>query len=105
MATTFTANTDSSSRVNEYPPSSFRKVITGVLVTDGTDGASAGDIPASLFGLSVIEDSRPLVKNDNTLIVTTQPAYNGASLLAKAAASAAPADIPSGTYKAIVYGY
>ena len=105
MATTFTPSTDSTSRVNEYPPSSQRKLITGTLVTDGTDGAAAGDIPASLFGLSTIEKAEPLVKSDNTLIVVAMPAYNGASLLGKAAATAAPADIPSGTYKTLVYGY
>lgn len=102
---TFAASTDTTSRINEYPPSSQRKLISGTLVTDGSNGASAGDIPASLFGLTKIEDSRPLVKSDNTLIVTTAPAYDGGSLLGKAAATAAPADIPSGTYHAIVLGY
>jgi hypothetical protein len=46
-----------------------------------------------------------LVKNDNTLMVVLAPAFNGASLLGKAAATAAPADIPVGTYLVTVYGY
>lgn len=102
MATTFAR---SSYRAGQYPPSGPRKVIYGAITTDGTDGASAGDIPASLFGLSVIEEVEPLVKSDNTLIVVASPAYNGASLLGKAAATAAPADIPSGTYKTAIRGY
>lgn len=96
---------DSNSRVIEYPPSSLRKCVSGVLTTAGSDGASALDIPASLFGLTKIEDARPLVKSDNTLLVVAMPAYDGLSLLGKAAATAAAADIPSGDYRAIVFGY
>lgn len=102
-APTFTA--DGSSRAAEFPPSGPRKRIVGSLVCDGTVGAAAGDIPASTFGLSFIESAYPLIKNDNTLIVTVGPAFNGASLLGKAAGTAAPAAIPAGTYKAIVLGY
>ena len=102
---TFTQSTDTTSRISDYPPSSQRKIVSGTFVTDGTNGASALDIPASLFGLTKIERADPLVKSDNTLIVVVMPAYDGLSLLGKAAATAAPADIPSGTYKAVVYGY
>lgn len=94
-----------SSRVGEYPPTSQRKIIAAVLSADGNDGASAGDIPASKFGLTFIEWCSPAVKSDNTLIVTCAPAYDGGSLLGKAAGSAAPADIPSGDYKLILFGY
>ena len=102
---TFTQSTDSTSRVRDFPPSSQRKIVTGTMATDGSNGASALDIPASLFGLVKIERVLPLVKSDNTLIVVAAPAYDGLSLLGKAAATAAPADIPSGTYLVVVEGY
>src|SRR5882762_9598934 len=100
-----TATIGDSSRVAEYPPTSARKELVVTLVADGTDGASAGDIPASLFGLTFIERCSPAVKSDNTLIVVCAPAYDGGSLLGKAAATAAPADIPSGTYLIKLFGY
>lgn len=103
MATTATIG--DSSRTAEFPPTSARKQISATIVTDGTDGAAALDIPASLFGLTFIERSSAAVNSTNTLIVVTAPAYNGLSLLGKAAATAAPADIPSGTYLITVWGY
>ncbi len=75
------------------------------MTTDGSDGASALDIPASVFGLTFIESAHPAVKSDNTLIVVVAPAYDGKSLLGKAAATAAAADIPSGTYLFTLIGY
>src|SRR5690242_18612871 len=96
MATT--AVIGDSSRVAEYPPTSARKHISVVITTDGSDGAAAGDIPASLFGLTFIEDASAAVKDDNSLIVVVAPAYDGKSLLGKAAATAAAADIPAGNY-------
>lgn len=103
MATTATQGV--TSRVREFPPSSQRKIIVATMTTDGNDGASAGDIPASVFGLSFIEAASPAVKDDNSLIVVVAPAYDGKSLLGKAAATAAAADIPSGTYLLTVEGY
>lgn len=94
-----------SGRPAEFPPSGPRKILNVTLVAGGSDGAAAGDYPASLFGLSFIERSSPAVKSDNTLIVVTAPAYDGTSLLGKAADTAAPADIPSGTYKLTLVGY
>lgn len=79
-------------------------VIVATMVCDGTVGALPNDIPASLFGVPFIEKCGPAVKNDNTLIVLCAPAFNGASLLGKAAASAAPANIPAGAYSIVVYG-
>jgi hypothetical protein len=104
-ALAFSGSSDSTSRVNEYPPSSQRKIVSGTLTVSGSEGAAVDSIPASLFGLSKIEDSRPLVKSDNTLVVVTAPAYNGGSLLGKAAATAAPANVPAGDYHCIVLGY
>jgi hypothetical protein len=102
-APTFVAN--AASRVPEFPPTSQRKEIVGVLTVDGTVGALPGDIPASTFGLSFIERASPGVKDDNTLMVVTEAAYDGHSLLGKAAASAAPANIPAGNYLIEVFGY
>ena len=103
MATTFTPS--GQARGQAYPPSGARKVLPGTLVTDGTDGASAGDIPASVFGLRVVEEVTPLVKSTNNLIVVVGPTADGSSVLGKNAASAASADIPSGTYSCTVRGY
>lgn len=104
-AMAFVAATDSTVRVDDYPPSSFRKVITGVLTMSGGEGQAADDIPASLFGLTKIEGARPLVKSDDSIIVVVAPAYSGGSLLGKAAATAAAADVPAGDYRAVIYGY
>jgi hypothetical protein len=107
MATSFTS-------INGYrnenaKSTGLRKVIHGTMVTDGGDGAVAGDIPASVFGLTVIEEISPAVKSDNSLIVVLAPAYSstaqGSSVIGKAAATAAAADIPSGTYAVTVKGY
>ncbi len=92
-------------RPGDYPPSTPRKLETWTLVLDGNYGAAANDIPASLFGMTVIESVSPLVKSDNTLIVDAAPAYDGKSILGKAAATAAPANIPAGTYRVTFRGY
>src|SRR6266478_3851669 len=91
-----------SSRVGEYPPTSPRKIISATVVCDGTVGGAANDILASLFGMTFIEVASPLIKSDNTLIVDASPAYDGKSLLGKAAGTAAPANIPSGTYNVVL---
>jgi hypothetical protein len=103
-APTFVIDT-TKSRPAEYPPSTQRKEIVGALTVDGSVGALPNDIPASTFGLGFIERSSPGVKSDNTLIVVTEAAYDGKSLLGKAAASAATANIPAGTYQIEVFGY
>ncbi len=92
-------------RSGPYPPSSRRKQLTGTAVAAGTEGAAAGTIPASIFGLTKVERCSKFVKNDNTLIVSAAPAFDGTSVLTKAAASAAPAAIPAGTYAVTVEGY
>lgn len=103
MATTFVPGTQA--RRQPYPPTGPRKILPGVLTTDGNDGAAAGDIPASVFGLKAIERCSPLVKSDNSLVVVAAPAANGLSLLGKAAATAGAADIPAGAYNCTVEGY
>lgn len=108
MATTFVASA-ASYRHQPHRSVGLRKTLLGILTTDGNDGASAGDIPASTFGLTVVEEISPAVKSDNSLIVVLAPAYNasnaGTSVIGKAAATAAAADIPSGTYAVTVKGY
>ncbi len=105
MASTFTETTDPGSRVPEYPPTSPRKLIAGQLIADGATGATVGDIPASLFGLTFIERASAAVKDDNSLIVVVAPSFDGTSLLGKAAATAAPDNIPAGTYNLVLFGY
>lgn len=83
---------------------SLRRTVVGVLTVDGNDGAAALDIPASLFGLNIIEEVSPMVKSDDSIIVVGAPAYDGLSLLGKAAATAAAADIPAGDYAVVVKG-
>jgi hypothetical protein len=93
------------SRVADYIPSSPRKQIVGVLTVDGSVGALPADIPASTFGLRYMESSSDAIKDDNSLIVVTEPSFDGSGLLGKAAASAAPANIPAGNYQIEVWGY
>lgn len=94
-----------SSRVAEWPPTNARKVINASMVCDGVAGDLANKIPPSVFGLSFIEDCGPAVKSDNTLIVVCAPVFDGSGIVGKAAASAALAAIPAGTYNIKVEGY
>lgn len=103
MAATFVLDS-AKTRLQDRAGGSLRRVVVGALTVSGSEGAAALDIAASLFGLNIIEEALPLVKDDNTLIVTAAPAYNGLSLLGKAAGTAAPANIPAGTYAAVVKG-
>lgn len=108
MATTFTPSTKAY-RSQPNRTVGLRKVLPGIMITDGGDGAAAGDIPASIFGLTVVEEISPAVKSDSSIIVVLAPAYSATnestSVLGKAAATAAAADIPSGTYAVTVKGY
>jgi len=93
------------SRTGEYPPTSPRKIIEASMVCDGVAGDLANFVPASVFGLKFIESCGPAVKNDNTLIVICAPLFDGSGLVGKAAASAALAAIPAGTYFITLEGY
>jgi hypothetical protein len=75
------------------------------MICDGVAGDLANVIPASLFGMTFIESCGPAVKSDNTLVVVCAPVYAGTSLVGKAAASAALAAIPAGTYTITIEGY
>jgi hypothetical protein len=79
-------------------------LINALMTVDGTVGALPNDIPASVFGLRKLLSASAAVKSDNTLVVACGPAYDQASLLGKAAASAAPANIPAGQYAISLIG-
>ena len=81
-----------------------RKIIVGVLTTDGSDGAVKDVIKAGAFGLRVIEEVSHLAKTDETTLVHAAPSKTGLSLIGFNAAGAA-ANIPAGDYNVTVRGY
>lgn len=93
------------SRSAEFPPTGARRIIEATMVCDGVAGDLANLIPASVFGMKFIESCGPAVKNDNTLIVTCAPTFDGTGLVGKAAGTAALAAIPAGTYNITLEGY
>lgn len=105
MATTFTVV---ARRDGGFPPSRLVTEVFGLMVTDGNDGAAADDIAASVFGLNRIEKVSPAVKSTGDLIVVVAPNYSATgestSIVGKAAATAAQADIPAGTYALTITG-
>lgn len=107
MATTFTAV--QGRRIEPHKTVGLRKEIFGLLVTDGTDGANAGEILASIFGLTYIESCSPAVISTNATVEILAPNYSATrkstSLVAKNAASGAALDLPVGTYAITVTGY
>ena len=82
----------------------LHKVGTLVIDTTATGGATAGDLPASMFGLSKITEGGLAVLSDNTKVYPTVPAYNQQSLLVVGGASNAPMDLPNGTYLFTITG-
>src|SRR5215831_860415 len=88
-----------SSRLPEMGTSALRKEIVGVITVDGSVGGTAGQIPASTFGLNFMERSSDMIKDDNTLIIVTEPSFDGLSLLCQAAGTNAPANAPAGNYQ------
>jgi hypothetical protein len=77
--------------------------ITGTLVLDGSHGATAGDIPASLFRLSTITQVTGGLNVEGTQAVWFQPAPGGASLLSLNS-SGAPANAAADSYTITVTG-
>jgi hypothetical protein len=100
-----TVTLSAASRTAGFPPTNQRKTVVATMVCDGVAGDLANAIPASLFGMSFIESCGPAVKSDNTLVVVCSPVYAGTSLVGKAAATAALAAIPAGTYTITLEGY
>jgi hypothetical protein len=85
-----------------------RNVLVGTLALD-TEGGTAGDIPASTFGLTKIEEVLPLVADDNSAVILAAPSYDGTSLLTleidEADGSINPVDAPTDTYSCTIKGY
>lgn len=69
-----------------------------------TMGTATNTIPATAFGLSVIEEVSSLVQDDDTDIIVAGPSNDGSLILLKAAGTNSPADF-SGTYEATIRGY
>lgn len=79
----------------------------GVLVIDttATGGATAGDLPASLFGLNEIIGIAAIINDDNSKSWFGTPAYNAASLMVGGGAANVAMDLPNDTYKISLYGF
>lgn len=76
--------------------------VQAVITAAGTTSAGA-QIPASTFGLTVIQDCSSLVPSDNSKIVVASPNFLGTLLLCKASATEAPA-ATTGTFKFTIKG-
>lgn len=81
-------------------------IVKGLLVIDttATGGATAGDLPASMFGMQKIFGCMGAVLSDNSTIYFGVPAYDDGSLLIGAGAANAPMDLPNGTYNIALMG-
>jgi hypothetical protein len=98
----------SGTRVNEFPPTGFRRCVEAQLTVDGTVGAALGSIPASTFKLKYIEQCSNLVKSDNSAVVGANPSYDGSSLLTLGTlggATSTPTNLAAGTYGVVMEGY
>lgn len=78
--------------------------VRGVLTAD-TEGATAGDLPASLFGLQSIEQCSNLIADDNSVIIPASPAVGGGSIITGGGESNAAADLSDDSYILTVKGY
>lgn len=94
-----------SSRVTELWPSSQRKTIDATIVADGTDGAAATPILASVFGLKFIEQCSSLEKSDDSVQIPANPNFAGTGLITCPTTHATPANLPAGTYNIVLEGY
>ncbi len=79
----------------------------GTLVIDTTasGGAAAGDLPASMFGLSDIVGVAAISNDDDSKGWVGTPAYDGESLMVQGGASNAYMDLPNDTYKLCIQGH
>lgn len=74
------------------------------IVADGTTGALAGDIPASLFGLKKITKSSSIIKSTDDKLYPSSPVTAGTSLLVGGAAANGVQNLPAGTYNMVLVG-
>lgn len=82
-------------------------VVKATGVSAGTEGATAGDLPASLFGLRHIYAVHKFM-SDGEDKIPCSPSYDGESIITFENTDGAiptAADIPADTYDIIVEGY
>lgn len=80
-----------------------RHCIAATVVLTG-QGTTTNKIPATAFGLSVIEEVSPFIASDDGTGYFATPSYDGTNILLFEDASDAPAD-ETGTFKTVVKGY
>lgn len=78
---------------------------TLVIDTTATGGATAGDLLATLFGLTEIIGVAVISNDDNSKGWVGAPSYDAASLMVLGGASNAYMDLPNDTYKISIQGY
>jgi hypothetical protein len=103
MANTFTAT-----RTRRYagPVSKSVLRVEGILAIDTTalGGATKGDLPASMFGMTTISACHPIINDDESKIFSGAPAYDGTSLMIGVGASQAVMDLPDDNYFMVIEG-
>jgi hypothetical protein len=84
-----------------------RSVLQGVLTTDGTKGAAAGDFPASMFqsNWTTVEEVTLGIDSTNSVPIALVPAYNYQSVINFGWASGNAANLTAGSYAITVKGY
>ena len=99
--------TPSLSRRSAGPVDKSVALVQGTLVIDTTasGGASADDLPASMFGLNKIIACLGITKDSEDKLYFAHADATGDSLLVGGGASAATQDLPNGTYIMEVIGY
>lgn len=80
--------------------------IEGTAVIDTAGGDTAGDLPATLFGLTKVIGKATFIKSDDSKAYFGVPSYSaGTSVMIAGGASNAVMDLPTGTYKVCIEGY
>lgn len=103
MANTFTA-TRAWRTAGPNGKSLIMKEGTLVIDTTADGGATAGDLPASMFGLLEIVDTAAISNDDDSKGWIGVPAYDAGSLMVTGGASNAYMDLPDDTYKLYIKG-
>lgn len=80
-------------------------IVEGTFVVDTAGGDTAGDLPASLFGLATIKGISTFIKSDDSKSYFGTPSTAGTSIMIGGGAANAVMDIPTGTYNAVVQGF
>lgn len=75
------------------------------LVLTDAQGGTAGDIPASLFGLTYITGVSNIVDSTNGYVYPAAPVVDLTSILVGGGTASAAADLASGTYYVTVEGF